>query len=125
LPSRVTIAEETADVARYYQAADLFVCSSRIECYPRVTQEAMAFGVPLITTPVYGLAEQVRNGSCGLHYRPGSIESLAEAIVKLASDDALRQRMAEDAPLVLEGLGGFDRTVGQFGEILWEAFLAR
>ncbi|MGA2232334.1 MAG: glycosyltransferase [Tepidisphaeraceae bacterium] len=125
LPSRVTIAEETADVARYYKAADLFVCSSRIECYPRVTQEAMAFGLPLITTPVFGLAEQVRNGSCGLHYRPGSIESLAEAIVKLASDDALRRRMADDAPLVLDGLGRFNRTVGQFGDILQEAFLAR
>jgi GT2 family glycosyltransferase len=124
LPSRVAIAEETADVARYYRAADLFVCSSRIECYPRVTQEAMAFGLPLITTPVYGLAEQVRDGSCGVHYRPGSVDALAEAIVKLATDDEMRRRMAEDAPLVLAGLGGFERTVEQFGEILREAYLA-
>jgi glycosyltransferase involved in cell wall biosynthesis len=102
----------------------LFVCSSRIECYPRVTQEAMAFGLPLITTPVYGLAEQVRDGSCGVHYRPGSVDALAEAIVKLATDDEMRRRMAEDAPLVLAGLGGFERTVEQFGEILREAYLA-
>ena len=121
--ARVTLASETADVGRYYQAADIFVCSSRIECYPRVTQEAMAFKLPLVTTPVYGLAEQVRDGVTGIHYRPGNADQLADAITKLAGDSALRRTMGENGPWVLEGLGGFERSVQQFGKIMIEAHL--
>ncbi|MBK7590760.1 MAG: glycosyltransferase family 4 protein [Betaproteobacteria bacterium] len=50
LRHRVHVIGETRDVARYYQAADLFVCTSRVESYPRVTL-AMACGLPIISTP--------------------------------------------------------------------------
>src|SRR5262249_20667156 len=56
--SRIRIIPETSDVALYYSAADVFVCSSRIESFPRVILEAMAACLPIVTTPVFGVREQ-------------------------------------------------------------------
>jgi GT2 family glycosyltransferase len=120
--ARIVLATETADVARYYIAADVFICSSRVECYPRVTQEAMAFSLPIITTPVYGLAEQVANGVAGLHYIPGNVKQLAEMITKLATDPDLRRQMGDIGPVCLEALGGFSRAANEFAEICREAY---
>jgi glycosyltransferase involved in cell wall biosynthesis len=58
LSARVVTVPETPDVVLYYRAADVFVCASRMECYPRVTQEAMALGLPMVTTPVFGIFER-------------------------------------------------------------------
>src|SRR4029077_6569715 len=96
------------DRVLYYRAADVFVCTSRLECYPRVTQEAMAFGLPLVTSPVFGIFEQVRHGINGLFYEPGRPDQLAEALTRLLVDDRLRQWMGSNAPVVLRGLNGFD-----------------
>jgi len=114
---------ETPEVAPYYQAADVFVCSSRMECFPRVTQEAMAFGLPLVTTPVFGIFEQVRQGVNGLFYEPGKIDQLADALARLLSDDAARRWMSEMSPRMLRQLEGFDATTERYAEIFREAWL--
>jgi glycosyltransferase involved in cell wall biosynthesis len=123
LAARIVAVPETSDIARYYQAADVFVCASRIECYPRVTQEAMAFGLPVVTTPVFGIFEQVRHGVNGLFYGPGDVDQLAEALTRVLSDEPLRQRMSAIAPVVLRGLDLFDETTERYAEIFREAYL--
>ena len=124
LAERISIVAETSDVATYYLAGDIFVCSSRIECYPRVTQEAMAFGLPIISTPVYGIAEQIRPHVNGVFYDPGDVQQLASSIVHLLEHPQLRQTMQTNAPLVLEGLGSFARSVDRYQEIFQEAYVA-
>src|SRR5262249_45939583 len=62
LRSQIVVLPEMADVGGYYAAADMFVCTSRIESYPRVILEAMAAGLPIVTTPVYGIGEQIHDG---------------------------------------------------------------
>lgn len=62
---------DAGDPWSYYAAADVYVCSSRIEAFPLAIQEAKAYGVPVITTPVFGCAEIIRDGIDGLHYQPG------------------------------------------------------
>jgi glycosyltransferase involved in cell wall biosynthesis len=124
LAGRVIMVPETADVVRYYRAADVFVCTSRLECYPRVTQEAMAFGLPLVTSPVFGIFEQVRHGINGLFYDPGNIEQLADTLARLLADEPLRQWMSNIAPVVLRGLNGFDEAAEQYAEIFREAYLS-
>jgi glycosyltransferase involved in cell wall biosynthesis len=119
----MTAVPETSDIVRYYQAADVSVCSSRIECYPRVTQEAMAFGLPLVTTPVFGIFEQVRHGINGLFYEPGNVDQLAAALARLLLDEPLRRGMSEIAPVVLRGLDRFDVTMERYAEIFREAYL--
>ena len=93
----MTLVPETADVARYFLAADVFVCTSRVESYPRVILEAMAWGLPIVTTPVFGIREQVREDVNGIFYEPGDVEALAGAIARLVTDNELRARLADNA----------------------------
>jgi GT2 family glycosyltransferase/glycosyltransferase involved in cell wall biosynthesis len=119
--ARVTLVPETGDVARYFLAADVFVCTSRVESYPRVILEAMAWGLPVVTTPVFGIREQVREGVNGIFYEPGDVAALAAAIARLVADDALRARLAGNAVPALDALTDFDSMVEQYGRIFVEA----
>jgi glycosyltransferase involved in cell wall biosynthesis len=119
--ARVTLVPETADVAQYFIAADIFVCTSRVESYPRVILEAMAWGLPVVTTPVFGIREQVREDVNGIFYEPGDVEALAAAISRLVADDGLRERLAGNAVPALDALTDFDSMVKQYGSIFIEA----
>lgn len=121
LRQRVHVIPETRDVAEYYQAADLFVCTSRVESYPRVTLEAMACGLPVISTPVYGLAEQLVHGANALLYQPGDLAGLAETLNRVCEDDALRRSMADQSRWVLAGLTSFDEMVDEYAVQFIEA----
>jgi glycosyltransferase involved in cell wall biosynthesis len=124
LRERVAILPETAEPARFYQAADVFVCTSRVESFPRVTLEAMAHGLPLVTTPVFGIREQVRPGVNALLYEPGDTRALLAALVRLVGDDAARSELAGQARAVLDCLDDFDTMVAAYGEIFREAWLS-
>ncbi len=119
--ARVRIVPETDDVARYFVAADIFVCTSRVESYPRVILEAMAWGLPIVTTPVFGIREQVREDVNGLFYAPGDVGAVADAIARMVTDDALRARLAGNAVPALDALTDFDAMVEAYGRIFVEA----
>lgn len=55
----IRVFPETQDTAPHYRAADAFVMCSRIESYPFVILEAMSQSLPIVTTPVYGIREQL------------------------------------------------------------------
>ncbi len=121
LRARMTVIHETAEVARYYLAADVFACTSRVESYPRVILEAMAFGLPIVTTPVFGIREQVRDGVNGVFYEPGDATALARALDRLIGDDAWRAKLADNALPALEALLDFDTMVDRYGALFVEA----
>jgi len=122
LQQRVTVVPETSETAKYYQAADIFVCTSRIESFPRVILEAMAYDLPIITTPVFGIIEQVRPGINGLFYTPDRPEELAAALNTLLEDRSLRDLLAENAKYVLESLNTFAEMTQGYGQIFREAY---
>jgi GT2 family glycosyltransferase/glycosyltransferase involved in cell wall biosynthesis len=124
LSSRIRIIAETPDVALYYSAADLFVCSSRIESFPRVILEAMAAGLPIITTPVFGIREQVQENINALFYPPGDSRALAEAMRRLLHDTGLRTRMARNSQLVLAALNDYQTMAATYGRIFLEAWMS-
>jgi glycosyltransferase involved in cell wall biosynthesis len=105
---RVEFVPATDNVADYYKIADIFLCSSRMESYPRVVLEAMANGLSIVTTPVCGIREQVRNDESALLYAPSDIGSLTDILVQLAADSDERKRLGEGARRALEGLDDFD-----------------
>ncbi|GAB4450741.1 MAG: hypothetical protein Kow00120_21070 [Anaerolineae bacterium] len=82
------------DVARFYNRARIVVCASTSEGGPRVTVEAMACGVPVISTPVGVMRELLEDGVNGLVWRWSSAE-LADKIRLLLDDAPLRARLAE------------------------------
>jgi glycosyltransferase involved in cell wall biosynthesis len=61
---------------------------------PVALVEAMSAGVPVVTTPVGGIPELVRDGETGLLAVPGDAESVATAITSLLRDASLRSRLA-------------------------------
>jgi glycosyltransferase involved in cell wall biosynthesis len=121
---RIHLIAETGEVARYLSAADLFVCTSRIESYPRVILEAMAAGLPIITTPVFGIVQQVRENVNAMFYAPGDAAGLAWSIAALAADDERRREMAKKSPHVLGALGDLSTMVHSYEELFREAWLA-
>lgn len=69
--TNVQIVPETRDVYDFFQLADLFVCSSFEESFPRVLLEAMAFRIPIVSTDVHGIPEIVRNRAEAYLMPPG------------------------------------------------------
>lgn len=67
-------------LAIWYSAADAFIISSREENLPNTMLEAMACGTPVISFPVGGMAEIIKNGFNGILANQISAASLAEAI---------------------------------------------
>ena len=77
----------------------------------------MAFGLPIITTPVFGVLEQVIEGENALFYPPGDSGLLAGKIEQLVADDALRLRMAESSLQRASQMTTFDAMVDAYASI--------
>ncbi len=111
----------TKSVQQFYEAADIFVLCSREESFPRVTLEAMAFGLPLVTTPVHGVVEQVVAGGNAFFYQQGDIDDLGRRIASLVQDDDLRKRMGQSSEQRFSELNDFKKMVQAFAVICGRA----
>jgi GT2 family glycosyltransferase/glycosyltransferase involved in cell wall biosynthesis len=123
-PKCIRIVPETADTGPFYSAADLFACTSRIESFPRVILEAMACGLPIVTTPVFGIREQVRENVNALFYEPGDVQALAKAISMLKTDSDRRRDLAANSRYVLESINDYETMVAAYGRVFQEAWLS-
>ena len=74
-----------------------FVLPSREDAFPLASLEAMAAGVPTIASRVGGLPEQVEHLRSGILVDPESPEAVADWIVRLHDDAALREELATGA----------------------------
>ncbi|WP_324806687.1 glycosyltransferase [Sphingomonas sp. LY29] len=117
----LVLTDHIDDPFLFYAASDIFVCTSLIESAPRVIVEAMACGLPIVTTPVFGIPELVDEGVNAVYYEPGDDQELAEWIERMLSDDQLRGKLAKNSPAVLAGQAGFAEMVDQYGEIVRQA----
>jgi len=64
---------------------------------PTTVLEAMALGAPLVTTHMGGIADMVVNDQSALVVPPGDVAATAHALHRMATDDALRTRLADAA----------------------------
>ena len=81
-----------------YRAGDAFVFASRTETQGLVLIEALALGVPVISTAVMGTAD-VLGGVAGAIVAPDEVEGFAATIVRVLGDPLLRARLAAAAPV--------------------------
>lgn len=93
----VNLVPETDAVKDYFRAADVFVCTSHLETFSRAVLEAEAFGLPVLSTPVHGVPEQVFWGSNALRFDFGDAAGLADRMRDLLESPALRARMAAES----------------------------
>jgi glycosyltransferase involved in cell wall biosynthesis len=77
-----------------YAAADIFCLPSFAEGIPVVLMEAMAMGIPCVTTNITGIPELIRNGIDGLLVAPSDVEAQVAALAQLIDDKALRERLS-------------------------------
>lgn len=91
-----------AEVAAHLRDADAFCLPSFDEGLPVAIMEAMAMGVPVVTTYVAGIPELARDERTALVVPAANSHELAEAIGRILSDEALRQRLAADARKAVE-----------------------
>jgi glycosyltransferase involved in cell wall biosynthesis len=82
-------------ILRHYGDADVFCLPSFAEGVPVVLMEAMATGLPVVTTRITGVPELVEDGVSGVLVPPGRVDRLADAIESLARDPELRRRYGE------------------------------
>jgi colanic acid/amylovoran biosynthesis glycosyltransferase len=82
-------------VCQYLLNSDIFVLSSFSEGLPVALMEALAAGVPVITTAIAGIGELVENGVNGYLIPPGALEPLVQRLKQLLDDADLRQRMGQ------------------------------
>jgi glycosyltransferase involved in cell wall biosynthesis len=83
------------ELAEWYRASDLLVHASWEESFGIVVAEALACGLPVVATRVGGVPEVMADGEHGSLVEPGNPEAMAEAVRRLISDPALRERMGE------------------------------
>lgn len=83
------------DYLQLVGAADLFVLPSFEDGLPLAIVEAMALGIPVVSTRINGIPEAVLDGTTGLLVEPGDAGALASAIIALHGDRARRERMGE------------------------------
>lgn len=103
------IGPQTQDqIHELLSSSDIFVApcvvgaDGNADGMPTVLLEAMATGVPCISTAVTGIPEVVRNGTTGLLIRPGSPHALARAIQQLGSPRTDRTALARNARALIE-----------------------
>jgi glycosyltransferase involved in cell wall biosynthesis len=110
------------DVARYYQAADVYLHAARADTFPNTILEALACGIPVVATAVGGIPEQVHDGKTGFLVPSGDVGAMATSIVDLLSNDDLRRRFGQEAAHVartrFDLQGQVNTYLSWFGEIL-------
>lgn len=78
--------------------ASVFVLSSRYEGWPNALAEALAAGLPVVAVDCeFGASDLVRNGESGLLVPEHDATALSDAMIRLAHDPALRERLGRNA----------------------------
>jgi glycosyltransferase involved in cell wall biosynthesis len=85
------------EIEKIYKIADILVLTSEREGTPNVVMEAMATGLPVISTNVGGIPDIVYDSETGFLIEPGDIDSLVSKLMLLMEDTSLRQKIGTKA----------------------------
>ncbi len=114
IADNIRLCGQRQDVARLLSAADIGILCSHEEGFPNAVLEGMAAGLPMIATDVGGTHEAMGECEVGRLVPPHDPDALAGAIVELANDPALRQKMGDAArSRALHGYG-FERCAAGY-----------
>jgi colanic acid/amylovoran biosynthesis glycosyltransferase len=108
-----------AELLPLYRRADVFVLVAQSEWHwgiPNVIIEALAAGAAVITTRFGSVEELVRDGETGLLVPGKDHQALADALIRLADDAALRRRLADAGHREVVEHFDLDRTVHAYLE---------
>lgn len=87
---------DKGEIAKMYQAADVYVLPSYREGLPLTLFEAMASGLPIVATPVNGIPYEMIEPDNGFLVPYGDINALKEKILKILDDKKLAKKISEN-----------------------------
>ena len=107
------------ELSRIYSEADIYLIPTmRYEGLPLALLEAMAHGIPTISSKIGGNSDVITHDSDGLFIKPGDLEELITGIKKLGNDSELRKRISMAARDTTEKRFDKNRMVMETLEIL-------
>jgi glycosyltransferase involved in cell wall biosynthesis len=122
IAERVTFTGNQRDVTPWMQAFDVFCLPSYAnEGVPQALAQAMACGLPVVTTPVGSITELVEDGRTGLIVPPANPTLLAKAIAGLLDDPGQRSSLGEAALAEARARLGEDAMVDAMIRVFSEA----
>jgi colanic acid/amylovoran biosynthesis glycosyltransferase len=105
------------EVRQLLDQSDVFCLSSFSEGLPISIMEAMAVGVPVVTTSIAGIPELAVHGETALTVPPANVDALAEALTGLLRDRELGKRLAEAARQRVERMHDLDTNASRLLEL--------
>lgn len=103
-------------VEELYSIGDLFLIPSESESFGLAALEAMACGVPVISSNTGGLPEVIKNGETGFICDLGDIDKMAEKSLYLLTNDDIWQQFSKNARLLAESYT-IERILHQYEDL--------
>ena len=107
----------SAAIAPFYDRADIFVLPTEYEGFGMAVAEALAHGLPVISTPTGGI-DQLVGANAGILVPAGDVRALAAAVRRLITDHGERERLREGAWTVGSRLPTWEDAARRFGAVL-------
>ncbi len=105
------------EIQKYYAAADIFVFPTMYEPFGNVHLEALASGLPVITTKNSGASEIIKDGEHGFVVnKPENVEAIAGKIKSLMQDREAREAMGRNARSLAEEFT-FEKHIGKIKKL--------
>lgn len=120
LPASNVLQEDLPELLR---TADVFALpcvrdsEGDMDGLPQVLIEAMALGIPAVSTRLVGIPDLVRDGVNGLLVAPGDVESLADALERLLGDHCFGEALGSEAAAWARGHFGRGETVERLARL--------
>ena len=114
------------EIVSYFKACKIFCLASidKREAFAIVQVQAMTFGKPVVSTniPGSGVPWVNKDGESGLTVEPCNSKALADAIVKLCTDEELYQRLSRQARARYDRLFRYDQMIDHMEALYQQIF---
>lgn len=108
------------DLSKNYLSSGIFVLPSRVEGISNALLEAQSYGIPAVVTDIPGNRDVVKMRETGLLVPVDDDMRLAEAVLALASDDDLRERLGARARQCIREKYSIEQTAWQLEYLYWD-----
>jgi len=113
----VILAGFRSDIKEILSAIDLLVVPSILEGFPMIILEAMAMGKPIVATNIDGIIEQITDGVDGILVPPKNPNALAEAILKIFSEEEKMKKIGLAARQKVESCFSVQKMVRETEQV--------
>jgi len=111
------------EIPKYLHEADIFIRPSLSEGQGISFIEAMAAGLPVIATPVGGIVDFLKDGETGLFCEVRNPKSIADAVKRLISNSALKEKITNNAHIMVKQKYDWDLIAKDMKDRVFESVI--